>query len=585
MNNTIPSSGCLIRFLLAFAAVVCFSTTQGAYGQNLNTCQSYVLNTGLQADYQPLEATMSVCIFEWTPSNGTPQIEGYTQVESNNSAYLPFTDAEMVLQSMDTNNNYTFLGQSDWNNYTDEPEEPSLDTDAGITAAMTPGDVYDANAGYGYCYDPTGNYGWNPNDDAYDNCTWADYWANPTYDLGTNMFIPSAQVVSVLYSPPGDKSTTGYTSGTTNGTTTSIGSSFTQSYGIQFSAQGNIFGGFFGGSIGYSSSQQTGNTTSNQTTVTDAGGAVAEANTLPTYNPNNLDMPNRAWDSFVVLMNPEITTATDDSNNIVGYSQDMQPVQGDGWTVEPAGAEVIAEDMINGTVPVSALIPKPLPLLPGQPQYDLPGLASMCHNVIQAEYTSGTCTLGDQCGCQKGDFSPILVEDALLGWNPDPNVLAANPMPAYESPVNADTSGAACLNPNSSLSCRYVPIPQTTGNYSAIQTVPLTYGFQNPFTQSDTNSTNVVFSEQHSNTVTLTTYYGWSFGSKALGGQAKLTNTDSWTWTNTESQGQIHGTQNSLSINLQTGNPGCSEDNYVYEDTTYHTFVIQPPQNASGCLQ
>jgi hypothetical protein len=238
----------------------------------------------------------------------------------------------------------------------------------------------------------------------------------------------------------------------------------------------------------------------------------------------------------------------------------------------------VAEDMINGTVYAATLNPAPLPPVGGVTNY-LPGLASICKNLIQSEYNNGTCTLADQCGCQKADFSTVLAQDALLRWNS--NSLTANPMPGYESPVDADTSGLACMNPNSSLSCRFIPVPVSSTN-PAPQIVELNYANANSFTQTDATSTSQVSQEQKSYTVTLSEFYGWNLGT---GDNVKLTQTNSWTWTDTESSGTINGSASSMNLLLQTDNPGCDEFNYVYEDTRYHTFVVQSPQNVSACLQ
>jgi hypothetical protein len=115
--------------------------------------------------------------------------------------------------------------------------------------------------------------------------------------------------------------------------------------------------------------------------------------------------------------------------------------------------------------------------------------------------------------------------------------------------------------------------------------VTLNNAFSNPISQTDSTSTATTLSEQTSYNVTLTASRGWDLTIWDTGGGVKLTNTDSWTWTDSESQGTINGTQNSMNVNLQTDNTGCVEDNYVYEDTVYHTFLIQPPQNVPNCKQ
>lgn len=562
------SNSFVIRIWLLFAAaiVVCASSTPLARAQSLSTCETWGVGS--------YGTEQTNCITEWY-SGSTPQLTASVEVDSeSNEAYVPAVQAEVILT--DSNN---FLGQDIYSGSDDGPGDITGYASAAVTVTLTPNDVYDLNGGYGECVDDTGNYGYNADYDQWGYCVWSDYLSNPTEDLGTNIFDPSVQVVSVLYAPPGDKSTTGYTNGTTNGTTTSIGSSFSQSYGVEYDGQGEAFGGVIGGSIGYSHGTSNGDTTAYQTTLTDLTAVSEMANTLPTYNPNHLDLPDRKWDSFVTLLNSQITTASDDSDNNIGYSVDLVPVSGDGWTTYPAITEEVAEDMINGTASVQTLQPYALPKLPNQPQYFLPGLASICKNLISSEYNSSTCSPGDQCGCQKSDFSPILSQDTLLGWNPDPNILAANPMPAYESPVDADTSGADCLTPNLSLSCRYVLVPTNPPPQ-------LAYGFDNSFTQDDSTTTSTIFQEQQFNTVTLSTYYGWDISAWGFGGNAKVKNTNSWTWTDTEIQGTINGIQNSMNVDLQTDNPGCVETTFVYEDTRYHTFVVQPPdpQYAPNCL-
>lgn len=382
-------------FIWGAAVAVYISSALLVCAQSLSSCNTVMVNPNGE------QVGQTNCIQEWY-SGGTPQITATVEVGGDYDGYLAAVDA--IVRLYDTSG---ILAQQDANPV---PYGPSTDESASVTVAMTPGDLYDVQGDYSYCYDSTGNggYGQPP----FENDWMCSGWTGGggPYNLGTNFFEPGVQVISVLYPPPGDLSTTGYTNATTNGTTTSVGSSFSQSNGISFSG-GTDFPAFNGGgSIGFSHATTSGNTTAFQTTLTDMTGVTEEANTRAQYNPNHLDMPNHLWDSFVLLLNPQVTTASDDSNNLQGYSVDIQPIAGDGWTAQADLSEVVAEDMINGTVYPDTLNPTLLPIVNGT-QFSMPGLAAICQNRITTEYNSNSCTLTDQCGCQKSDFSSVLGQD------------------------------------------------------------------------------------------------------------------------------------------------------------------------------
>lgn len=74
-------------------------------------------------------------------------------------------------------------------------------------------------------------------------------------------------------------------------------------------------------------------------------------------------------------------------------------------------------------------------------------------------------------------------------------------------------------------------------------------------------------------------YYGFS----DAGFNVRLTTTDTFTWTDSESTGVINSNGNSMNVTLETNSSGCEEDNYVYEDTRYHTLVVEPPEGVPDC--
>lgn len=444
----------LVAVIAAFASLPSLVRAQST---DLSVCEPFNLDVyeGNVLYYQVN------CITEWT-SDGTPYVLGSVEVTSQDTAYYPYVDAKITMGDGEGN----FLGQADYNQFEDPPTGSS-DAWVSLTATETPEDIYAMNGGYGYCYDPTGSYGAN-------GCNWTDYGSNPSEDLATNIFDPSYQVVSLLYAPPGNQSTEGFGDFTTNGTTTSVGSSFQNAKQISFSG-GVLYGETV--SIGYSTT--TSNSSAYQTTLTNQSGMTEEANTKSAYNPNGLNMPERQWDTFEVLLDPQITTASDDSNNVLGYAMDLQPANEQGWHAYQDLVPAVAEDMLNGTVPAGTLNQQIFPNEGGSGNVYQPGFASICASLIASEYNNNSCTLGDQCGCQLSDFSGILGQDGLLGWNSA--TLTANPVPAYTSPLTVDTSGVtACEQPTSSDSCRYVPVPVSNSNPSPVS-VLLDYASDNSF--------------------------------------------------------------------------------------------------------
>ncbi len=553
--------------VLAAAIAVSLLPAPRAHSQSLNACETWVV------DSYGTEQTN--CLTEWY-SGSTPELSATVQVDSYDGNYVPAVDAYVSLS--DPNGN---LGSWDYDQWS-EPTGPDPEAYAGVTVTLTPNDVYDLYGGFGECYDPTGSGGyyqdeWQP--------VWIDPTYNPTADLASSIFDPGYQIVTLLYPPPGDKSTESFGTSTTNGTTSSVGSSFENSTEISFEGGTSVAGG--GYSFTYATGQYSNSTY--QTTLTGDSTIGENASTLTQYNPNNLDVPDHRWDTFWLVMNPQITSGSDDTGNVTAYAADLQPVSGAGWLTEPDPLPVVVEDMLNHTVPENTLNQHQLPPLNGVTYY-LPGLASICKNVIASEYNSqpGTCTLADQCGCQLSDFSEILAQDDLLRWDKD--TLQDNRLPGWESPLDVDTSDnpppppgqlPPCYTPNPTLKCRYVPVPTSSTN-PAPQLEPLDYNAgPNGFTQTDQTIANQQLGETESYSVGVSRYIGW--GSAPF--EAKLRVTDTFKWGDSESTGTINGHGNSMSVTLSTDNPGCQEDTFVYEDTRYHSFVVQASDNVPNCKQ
>jgi hypothetical protein len=432
-----------------------------------------------------------------------------------------------------------------------------------------------------------------------------------SYPVTVAFMLPAYRVTSIIYAPPGNKSQSGFIDTTTNATTTTIGSSFGQGHSVSMS-----FGLSFDG-IGISASQsinsvQTSSSTAAfQETFTDATGVSnASNNAAP-------DAINHNQDEFLIWLNPEIIVFGNESAP-VSYDVSVQPLA-NGTAVPPDVVQVWADTMEANsygvtTVPVAAL-GQQIKVVGGSTVY-VPGLASICKNLIVAEYNppSGppsTCTLADQCGCTPADFLPILQTDPLLFYNGLTNPVS--PYPGSVSPMqvnnpNYDQLCGTLPTPNlTAADCRYVPVPQTKG--SSFQAQPELYGpgssggdgGPGTFMQGDNTQSTYTLGGQNQTTVSQS--FGITIGAQTGSSAASECNQDdseppcysgsgsgtfglgsTMTWTDSQSFGTASGSGVSQSLTLNSGTAGCDEDVPIFEDTIYHTFVFQEvPNSGSTC--
>lgn len=422
------------------------------------------------------------------------------------------------------------------------------------------------------------NFNWTPPGmGTYDVSCYADYsgqYANGEVNTANIIFqvtgptaiaYPAYQVTSIIYSPPGNESSAGYTSSTTDGSSNSIGSNFSNGASTSFSIGTTFLG--FGSTLNetFGVAQTSGQSNEFTETYTNAKG-ISLSTSSSGSNTINHDQ-----DYFIIWLNPAISitpTGPDSTNYSIG-------TQGNGSTsqiVDQVG--ITAKDMIgsggSSSIPIRYLEHQP----DGNNELDLPGLASICKNLNTAEYNSNSCTLADQCGCKPSDFSAILAQDPLLNYS------------ATENPLQADVSGVTeCSSPNSSEDCRYIPVPISSGETQQM-TVSLSgpecNGCDTPvnsYTQSDSTATSLTYSGSISNTVNFT--WNVSLGSDV--GGPSWSNGNSFTWTKNESSGETNGSANSQSVSLSSSTVGCYENVAVYEDTIFHTFVFQQPSGNNSC--
>jgi len=373
---------------------------------------------------------------------------------------------------------------------------------------------------------------------------------------------PQYQVISIIYAPPGNQSSNGYTDTTTDGTTTSITQSFTSGSTSTFTTGFSFLGIGASASTSFGTSQTIGNTSAFTETMADSTG-WANASSGGSNQISHLN------DLFLIWVNPAIEIVSTASNTWL-YSVGTQlQTAGDPDPGSPEVqdiVEVFASAMsANGsgatTVPLEALVPQ---VVDGQ---TLPGLAVICAN---HSYYPNSCTQANQCGCVPNDFKTILAQDPLLNYT------------STEPILNADTSGAtACASPTPSDKCRYVPVPSSPG--SSEQETQLLCGPQTPggndcvntFTQTDSNTITQTLSEADSYSV------GYSWGVSLFG--SGMSSATQFTYTNSESTGAINGSANSMTVTLSSTTLDCYQEIPIFEDTVYHTFVFQQPAGNTSC--
>jgi hypothetical protein len=449
---------------------------------------------------------------------------------------------------------------------------PGDDIYVATEATYDPTQLYSLTTDWGECYDSSGEGGWGPPEYG-GSCGWS--YSEGDVTLSTNQFNPAYQIATLLYSPPGNQSKSGFGSSTTNGTTTTVGNSFTSSSMLTYS--GGIPMVFSAGG-----SYENSNTTSNSNTFTeqfiDATSITTDDNSNSAYNIIGLngttlsDTISHHLDTFEILLNPQATVVSDANNNLLGYSVATQPL--DGSAGQPDMLGIVAKSMESNDLYPSQLNPQEIANPNGGGNLTQPGMAAICANVNQSEYQAGSCTQSDQCGCQTSDYNTILSADALLGWNSSTEI--ASPYAGTTSPLEADASGVSnCLdNPGPNYDCRYVIIPSSSGS-----TTPL----YEPL--SGDQGVTYSITDQTTDTQTIGTSHSYSVSIFAQVGPAvsnvKVTNT--WTWTDFSSTGVIDGNSNSQSVLLQTSTASCDENVSLYEDTVYHSFVFQIPTGNFGC--
>jgi hypothetical protein len=370
---------------------------------------------------------------------------------------------------------------------------------------------------------------------------------------------PQGKLVSILYMPPGNKSTVAYSSSTTMGTTDSLSQSFTgnSTVGLSFSVDGISLGASV-------TMTNTGTSTTQEQTTTQ--------NTESTTWATSGDPIDHTQDVLTIWLNPQITVAsypnyvTTGNTNVeylFGNAAYNPNSSSNGSVVN--GDPIGSGDMSNINVTVHVL-QNPTLLLPSQlvsrTNSDgtvVPGLLSLC----AARMAESACTTAqaasNACGCTEADFSALIEQDPFFNPNiSSPTIAAINA---------ADPNGA-----------RFVPVKDSAGNDLE---VPIQEGVTEAVTLTDTYNT----SQTYTNTVSQgeSANIGYSANAKegSYSENFNLKASDGVTWSYTESMGSSSGTTHSQALVLATTSSSCYEYVNIYEDTMFHTFVFDNGSDAT----
>lgn len=345
---------------------------------------------------------------------------------------------------------------------------------------------------------------------------------------------PKYEVLSLLYDPPGNASTTGYGTQVSAGATTSISDNFSTSDSLTFGT--GILG--LTDNVTFKQGSSSGSTNSFTTTYQASQGS-------------QLASPGQAIDHnddvVYLLVDPSVTvnqTGASSGTYVIGPSPDAT---GYGSTGAPP-------DILHGNI-TGFKDPTQIPLDYLEPQVrtqttTLPGLEVICANPLPAS----ECTPQNACGCTSSDFTGIVAQDEL-----------ANDTNQVTPPSSIDGQRFMYIG------AELLDGPQQAGAGAV--------------TNSYSISDRTVTSQSMSNGTSYSTGFthGWSL-SGPFGLSFSGSGSSTFTYSQTQTVGVQNGAAHTATVTLGTSDVGCQEYVDIYEDTTYHTFAYSLPQTPpSNC--
>lgn len=369
---------------------------------------------------------------------------------------------------------------------------------------------------------------------------------------------PKANVVSVLYMPPGDQSKVGYSSTASNGKTSTYGNYWNSSNSLGLSA--NIYGATVDSSVAINRSQ--GWESSFTSTVQSSTGTVWSTIGNPI---------NHSKDVMTVWLNPVVTEATypivgepiptftDKGMTVLltsldnsAYSPQANNSKGDiviGSKVSQGSASLINVRMENLLQP-NTLLPSQLVSKTNSDGSIVPGLLALCENRIPESQCTTSAAQTNACGCSVSDFTFLIEQHPFFSPN-----LATQSVEA----INA-------IDPNGS---RFVPVKDASGYNMSI---PIQAGVTKTFSLTDTYNSSHTYSQKVERSVE--TKVGFSYA--GIGAKSTLKES----FTSSMGKSTSTGRSNTQSVTLATTSNSCYGYVNVYIDTVFHTFLFTNASNA-----
>lgn len=337
----------------------------------------------------------------------------------------------------------------------------------------------------------------------------------------TGAFNPVYHILSIIYSPPGDRSSNGFANTTSTGSTTSVGQNFAFGKSVTYSAGGGLLGtGSLGVTFGVSAA--SGDSTSFSVTYQNGNGSQLLSVSQPI---------DHSQDQFFLWLNPQVSFS---SNSTSGTNYSVGTVNNQPMDIVNVNAAGLQNPSL---IPLSVLLPQTV-----QPGVTLPGLANICANPLPPNQ----CTQANACGCVASDFAAILAADPLINVS------------QLTAPSSIDASRFVFVN------SQILEGPAQQGGGPVL----------NSFTESDSTLTSQTETESLSNSTSYTTSSGFDIPFLFT---LTISNSSSFTFTTTESQGTQNGSAHQASVTLGSDKVACFEHVDIYEDTAYHTFSFALP--------
>jgi hypothetical protein len=341
---------------------------------------------------------------------------------------------------------------------------------------------------------------------------------------------PKYYVLDLLYAPPGNTSSAGFTDSTNQSTVTTVGSNFTTGTTESFS----VSLGFGGDKVTYGQSSGASTTTTNSSAFSVSLQTSTGSTLKSTENPID-----HTQDQFWLLLNPQVAIV---QNSPTSVSYGMSTVNNEYADVVNLS---VAEMLTPSLIPLSVLKTQTDPTT-GNP---LPGLKNICAKPL----ADNQCTAANACGCVASDFSAIVALDELKAH--------------------------ASVNPTTFDAARFKYLSTITLEGPACSTcdpVTNTYAITDANMTSETTGQSQSYSVGYSIADTVSTPLGIV--------SATTTFADSFQWQNSISFGSSSGTSHAETVTLGTSGVGCYQQYDVYQDGIFHTFTYYPVNpSAAAC--